>query len=131
MRRKTPAERFRTERNIMIISAALACVGAVFLAVTLFSAATAFVDFSDGAFTALSSIALCAGCFAASFTAAKKRRRHGLKTGLFCGAIIFGILLFGGLIFVRSFSAGGFFTKFLIIMICSAIGGIIGVNKQS
>ncbi len=130
MRRKTPAERIRTERNIMIISAALACVGAIFLAVTLFSAAASVVDFSDGAFNALSSIALCAGCFAASFTAAKKRRRHGLKTGLLCGAVIFGVLLLGGLIFVRSFSAGGFFTKLLIIMICSAIGGIIGVNRQ-
>lgn len=131
MRRKTPAERFRTERNIMIISAVLACVGAVFIAVTLFSAAASVIDFSDGAFTALSSIALCAGCFAASFTAAKKRRRQGLVTGLMCGAVIFGVLLLGGLIFVRSFSAGVFFTKLLIIMICSAIGGIIGVNKQS
>ena len=131
MRRKTPAERIRMERNIVIISAVLACVGAVFLAVTLFSAAASVVDFSDGAFNALSSIALCAGCFAASYTAAKRRRRDGLKTGLLCGAIIFGVLLLGGLIFVRSFSAGGFFTKLLIIMVCSAIGGIIGVNKQS
>lgn len=129
MRRKTPAERIRTERNIMIISAALACVGAIFLTVMLFSGIASLIDFSDGAFTALSSVSLCAGCFAASFTAAKRRRRNGLLTGLISGGIIFAALLLGGLIFVRSFSAGGFFSKLLIIMICSAIGGIIGVNK--
>lgn len=129
MRRKTTAERIRTERNIMIISAALACVGALFLAVTVFSAIASVIDFSDGTFHVLSGIALCAGCFAASYTAAKRRRRYGLKTGLLCGAVIFGVLLLGGILFVRSFSAGGFFTKLLIIMVCSAIGGIIGVNS--
>lgn len=129
MRRKTPAERFRTERNILIISAVLACIGAVFLAVTIFSAAASVIDFNDGAFMALSSIALCAGCFAASFTAARKRRRNGLITGLLCGAVIFGVLLLGGLIFVRSFTAGGFFSKLIIVMVCSSIGGIVGVNR--
>lgn len=130
MRRKTPAERIRAERIVLIASAALACVGATFLAVTIFSAAASVIDFSDGTFSVLSSIALCAGCFAASYTAAKRRHRHGLKTGLLCGAVIFVVLLFGGIIFVRSFSAGGFFTKLLIVMVCSAIGGIVGVNKQ-
>lgn len=129
MRRKTPAERIRAERIIMATGAAFACVGAVFLAVTAFSAIAAFIDVSDGAFKLMSSAALCGGCFAASYTAALRRRRDGIKTGLICGAVIFGVLLLGGLIFVRSFSVGGFFTKVLIIMVCSAIGGIFGVNS--
>ncbi|MCM1328717.1 MAG: TIGR04086 family membrane protein [Ruminococcus sp.] len=131
MRRKTTEERIKNERFMLISFAVLACVGAVFLAVTLFSALASLIDFSDGAFTALSSVALCAGCFAASFTAAKRRRRNGLLTGLICGGIIFAVLLLGGLIFVRSFTAGGFFSKMLIIVICSAIGGIMGVNRQT
>lgn len=129
MRRKTPYERMKTERLLMIVQSALACVGAVFIAALIFSAAASVIDFSDGTFTLASSLALCAGCFAAGFTAAKRRKKHGLATGLACGAVIFAVVFIGGLICVRSFSVGGFFTKLLIIFICSAIGGIIGVNS--
>lgn len=127
--RKTPAERLRKERITTVVQSVLACVGAVFLTLLAFSAIATVIDLSDSAFTAMSSIALCAGCFGASFVAAKKRRRNGLKTGLVCGAVIFGATLLGGIIFVRSFSVGGFFTKMLIILICSSLGGIIGVNS--
>lgn len=129
MRRKTPAERIRTERLMMIFCTALACVGAVFLAVTIFSAIATIVDLSDGMFTLMSSIALCAGCFAAGYTAAKRRKKQGLRVGLACGGVIFAVTLLLGIIFVRGFSAGGFFTKLLIILVCSAVGGIIGVNS--
>lgn len=129
MRRKTPAEKLRTEKTLMILLSALACVGAVFLVSLAFSAIASLIDLSDGAFLLMADAALCAGCFAAGFTAAKRRGRHGMKTGLMCGVIIFLAVLLGGLIFVRSFSAGGLFTKLLIILICSSIGGIFGVNS--
>ncbi|MGN0675489.1 MAG: TIGR04086 family membrane protein [Oscillospiraceae bacterium] len=129
MRRKTPAERLRTERLIMVLQAAFACIGAIFVTLLVFSAIASAVDLSDGAFSVMSSISLCAGCFAASYTAAKRRRKYGIKTGIACGIIIFLAALLCGIIFVKSFSAGGFFTKMLIILICSSIGGIIGVNS--
>lgn len=129
MRRKTPAERARTERLLLIVHTALACVGAVFLTTTFFSAIATVVDFSDSSFTIISSISLCAGCFSAGFTAAKRRRRNGLRVGLVCGAVIFAAALLGGIVFVRSFSAGGFFTKLLIILVCSVMGGVLGVNS--
>ena len=129
MRRKTPAEKLRTEKMLMILLSALACVGAVFLVSLAFSAIASVIDLSDGAFLLMADAALCAGCFAAGFTAAKRRGRHGMKTGLLCGMIIFAAAFLGGLIFVRSFSAGGVFTKLLIILICSSIGGIFGVNS--
>lgn len=129
MRRKTPAERLKTEKILTVIQVAFACVGAVFIASLVFSAIASMVDLSDGSFMLMSSLALCTGCFAASYTAAKKHRKNGLKIGLICGGIIFFAVLLGGIIFVRSFSAGGLFTKILIILICSSIGGIIGVNS--
>ncbi|MCH5349084.1 MAG: TIGR04086 family membrane protein [Oscillospiraceae bacterium] len=129
MRRKTSAERAKAEKLLLVLNAGLACVGAIFLMVTLFSAIATVVDLSDGVFTVMASAALCAGCFSAGFTAAKRRRRNGLKVGLACGAIIFVFTLLGGIIFVRGFSAGGFFTKLLMILACSAIGGIFGVNS--
>ncbi len=127
--RKTPAERLRKERITAIVYSILACVGAVCVTSLIFSWVATIIDLSDGAFTIMSSAALCAGCFGASFIAAKRRKKDGLKTGLMCGAIIFGVTLLLGIIFVRSFSVGGFFTKILIILICSSLGGIIGVNS--
>ena len=129
MRRKNTAERLRNQRIFLVLHTALAFLGAIFLICTVFSAVASVIDLSDGAFALMSSFALCAGCFAGGFTAAKRRGRHGIKSGLICGAVIFGAALLFGIIFVRNFSVGGFFTKLLIIMICSAIGGIFGVNS--
>lgn len=128
--RKTPEERLRREHIITVIYSTLACIGAVFVTSLLFSAIATVIDLDNSSFRLMSSIALCAGCFGASFAAAKKRRKDGLKTGLLCGAVIFGVTLLSGIIFVRSFSVGGFFTKVLIIMVCSSLGGIIGVNSR-
>ena len=129
MRRRNAAERIRNERIMLILHTVLACVGAVFLASLLFSAVAAIIDLSDRTFTLMSSFALCAGCFSAGFVYAGRRRKNGIKSGLACGAVIFAVVFLFGIIFVRSFSAGGFFTKLLIILICSAIGGIFGVNS--
>lgn len=129
MRRKTSAEKLRTEKLLMILFSALACTGAVFLVSLAFSGIASVIDLSDGTFLLMANAALCAGCFAAGYTAAKRRGRQGMKTGLTCGIIIFAAVFLGGLIFVRSFSAGGLFTKLLIILICSSIGGIFGVNS--
>ncbi len=127
--RKTPAERLRKERITAVLCSILTCIGAVFVTSLIFSAIATVIDTSEGTFTVMSSIALCAGCFGASFAAAKRRRRYGLKTGLLCGIIIFCTAFLGGIIFVRTFSVGGIFTKLLIILICSSLGGIIGVNS--
>ena len=128
--RKTPEERLHKERIMTVVYAMLACIGAIAVTMLLFSWIATVIDLENSVFRLMSSIALCAGCFGASYTAAKKRRKDGLKTGLLCGAVIFGLILLLGLIFVRNFSAGGFFTKILIIMICSSLGGIIGVNSR-
>lgn len=128
--RKTPEERLRKERILTVMHSILACVGAITVTLLFFSWVATIIDLENSAFRLMSSIALCAGCFGASFAAAKKRRKDGLKTGLMCGAVIFGVTLLCGIIFVRSFSVGGFFTKVLIIMVCSSLGGIIGVNSR-
>ncbi len=129
MRRKDPAKRMKEQRIIMIIHTVLAFVGAVFTASMIFSAVASVIDLNDGIFSVMSSFALCAGCFAGGFTAAKRRGKFGIRSGLVCGTVIFAAALIFGLIFVRSFSIGGIFTKLLIILACSAIGGIFGVNS--
>lgn len=110
--------------------AALACIGAVALLLFIFGAAAVKMDFSDGALSVMSGIALSAGCFTAAYIVSSRRRKKGLVTGLFCGAVVFAVIFLMSIIFVRSFSAGGFISKLLIILSCSGIGGIIGVNSK-
>lgn len=124
------AEQTAKRKNICtIILGLLACLGAVFLCLLVFSFIAANVGVSDGILGTMSGISLAAGCFAASYTVAKRRGKNGFLTGIACGGIVFLAVLICGMIFVRSFSAGGFFTKLLIILSCSGIGGIIGVNS--
>jgi putative membrane protein (TIGR04086 family) len=129
--RKSSAETARHERIMLFVTSILACIGAVFLCVTVFSAITAKFDLSDGVITFMSSVSLCAGCFAASYTASKRKHRNGLITGVICGGIIFFVVLFGGMIFVKGITAGGMFSKLVMIIACSAIGGIVGVNSRA
>ena len=100
MRRKTSAEKLRTEKLMMILFSALACTGAVFLVSLAFSGIAAVIDLSDGTFLLMANAALCAGCFAAGYTAAKRRGRQGMRTGLTCGIIIFAAVFIGGIILV-------------------------------
>lgn len=129
--RKSSVETAKHEQIMLFVTSILACVGAVFICVTIFSAITARFDLSDGLITLMSSISLCSGCFAASYTASKRKRRNGLVTGIVCGAVIFFAVFLGCIIFVKGITAGGMFSKLVMIIACSAIGGIIGVNSRA
>ena len=71
--RKTPAERLKTERILTVLQSAFAFIGAVFVTSLIFSAIATVVDLSGSTFMLMSSLALCAGCFSASYTAAKRQ----------------------------------------------------------
>lgn len=128
--RKSVEESRKRRLVLTAVSGILSCIGAMFLCVTIFSSVAAIVDLNAGGYTLMSGLALCAGCFAAAYTVAKKRRRRGLCTGLVCGGAVFAAVFIVGLIFVRSFSAGGFFFRLVSVMLCSAVGGVIGVNSR-
>ncbi len=115
---------------VTVIYGTLACLGAVFVCLVIFSAVMTSIEISGGTLSVMSGLALSAGCFAASYIVAKRRGRKGMLTGLICGGAVFLLVLLCGIIFVRSFSAGGFFAKLLMVLSCSGIGGIIGVNSR-
>ena len=128
--RRTAEEKAKRKMILTIINGVLSCLGALFLLLLLFALIAAKIDMSDRVLSVLSGIALGAGCFAASYTTAKCQRKKGLLTGVFCGGIIFLTVLLCALFFGGSFSPGGFFAKILLILSCSCIGGIIGVNSK-
>ena len=119
----------RHDRILLVLSGFLSCIGAISISALLFSLIAANLDLSDGVINVMSSISLCAGCLSGGYSVAKRRRKNGLLTGVICGIIIFFCVLLTGIVFVRVFTIMGFITKFIIIIACAAIGGVIGVNS--
>ena len=105
--------------------------GAVFVGVLfLFSLVLTKLDLSDGIVRAMSIVALCAGCYTVSFSAANRRRQRGLVTGIVCGLLVFALVFFVSVIVLKTLSGAGFITKLVMIVACSAAGGIAGVNSE-
>lgn len=113
------------------IRSAFSCLAVIFVCFAAFSFVASYINVPEGVMNILSSLALCGGCFAAAFSVSNRRRRRGLFTGAVCGAAMFLLILALGLIFVRRFTYGGFISKFAMIIACSAMGGIIGVNAKA
>lgn len=128
--RKSKQEIVRAERLASFFISLLAGVGALAVTAMIMSFFAALLDISDSGISALSGIALAAGCFACAFCAANRRRRHGLLFGFMCGIIVFLGVVIIGVLTVKVFTARGIFVKLLIILSASAIGGIKGVNTR-
>ncbi|MDR0991566.1 MAG: TIGR04086 family membrane protein [Ruminococcus sp.] len=128
--RTTDEERAKYENLRIVITAAFAFAAVVFVLSAVFAAITAALDVSDKTIALMGSFALCAGCFACAFVTAKQKHRGGLLCGAAVGAVIFLAVLFFGVIMGGAFTAGGFFSKVLIIFICSLMGGLVGVNTE-
>lgn len=126
--RRTAKSRQKAERLTLIVTSVLSGLGALSLTALLLSFFAVTFDLPESSLSALSGIALAAGCFACSYTAAKRKREGGLASGLVIGVIVFAAVMLAGLLTVRIFTAGGIFIKLVIILTASAIGGIRGVN---
>ena len=128
--RKNAEQKHKSEVIRTVVTAVLAGIGVLSICLFVFGEIAVQIDLPDGRMSVMAQISLAAGCFAAAFTVAKRRRRDGIISGLCCGAAVFAVIFLLGIIFAGSFSVGGFITKILVIGTCSAIGGIIGVNSK-
>lgn len=128
--RKNAEQRTKSDRIKAIVTSLLAFIGAVSLCLLIFGEIAVKIDLSDGIFSVMAQLSLCAGCFAAAYTVSKQKRRKGLIIGLYCGSIVFIGTFLLGIIFSKGFSAGGVIIKLLTVFSCSAIGGVLGVNSK-
>ena len=96
----------------------------------LFSLLISNVDASEELVAAMGCISLCAGSFTAGFVAAKRRRCKGLLIGLACGIAMYLVTFLIGLLLLQSFAAAGTFSKLIFMVLCSCIGGVVGVNTK-
>lgn len=119
-----------SDKQKSVIFSAAAAISAVLLFILLFSGIQLVMDVSDTAVKVMSGIALCAGCFAGAFAAANIRRKHGIGVGFVFGLVTLAAVFALGMLFIKSFSADGFFAKAVLIFCSAASGGIIGVNTK-
>ena len=128
--RRTRKQAMRLEKITSIAMSVLSGFGALAAAAVIMSFFAASADLPDSIISAMSGVALAAGCFACSYTAASRRREGGIAIGMICGIAVFVLVLLIGMLTVRVFSAGGVILKLIIILTASAIGGISGVNSK-
>jgi len=97
--------------------------------ITLFAFVLFFTEAGFEYAPVLGTVSIAAGSFAAAFYAAKKIGEKGFLSGIIVGAITFLIVTVISLIFDSGSVTVNTLFHFIIIMLSSIIGGIIGVNK--
>lgn len=122
--------RLQDSRFCCAVGAIAAGLLTIILFLSGFSVLVANLDATEEMISCMAAIALCAGSFTAGFKAARSRRRHGILTGLVCGIVIYFVVFFFGLVLMRSFSGAGTFLKLILVLLCSCIGGVCGVNTK-
>ena len=124
------ANNIKNSKMYHSISSLVVGVGATLLCLILFSIIMTKVDTPDGVTSVMSSIALCVGSYFSGFIISKKRRKNGLLTGILCGIVIFCLTFIISILFIKTALSMGVFSKLIMILICSSIGGVVGVNAK-
>lgn len=127
--RKILSGRLSIMTNTLLSS--LAGFVVVFLCVLLFAFIITKINAADKVISFMSGIALCAGAYAGGYISAKKRQKNGLFMGVLCGLFMFLIIIIIGSVFVKAVSGCSPSVKLVLTLVCSAIGGIVGVNSKS
>lgn len=106
-------------------------LGIVFSLISMLCFAAVLLLFNiDRAYAApFATISVAIGCFVASQHTAKKIGDKGYIIGLIIGIIVFVIITIISLFAGNSFSLNTLF-HFIIMVLSSIVGGIIGVNKN-
>ncbi len=107
-------------------------VGAVvcFLLLSLMATLVTFRDCPQGVVSVLATISFVGGGLAAGFLCAVLSREKGLLLGLLCGGCLFLMLLAASMLANGpGFGAEGV-SKLAAVLLASAIGGVVGVNKK-
>ena len=108
----------------------LAGLVAAMICISCFSVLMTKMDAPDLLISCMACLALCVGSFTTGYVAARQRRRHGFLIGLSCGLVMYCIIFLTGIVILRSFACAGTPMKLLLIILCSGIGGIVGVNSK-
>ena len=118
-----------TVRRAVCLKAVLIGTAVAFALLLLFAAGMTALETGFGTAALFATLSVAAGDFAAAFSLAKDSRKNGWLSGLIVGGVTFAVLtavalaLHGGGVTVTTVF------RFVILMLSSLIGGILGVGK--
>ena len=125
---KNKTEKTNKYKTIIVSTVIGAAVTLLFI--TIFAAIMYFLGLEKMYSTIFATAAVAFGCFAASFYASTRTREKGLLIGAVTGGVTFVLVLI--ISFIKDSGAVTLNTlfHFIIFMLSSLVGGVIGVNKS-
>lgn len=113
----------------VLIGAGIGAV-VILLFLILFSLILTIQDFGPSAVVPMSTACVGLGAFAAGFSASKINGKNGMATGTLSGAVLFVLFLLVSLIISGGAISLISFFRLIIMLLTSAIGGILGINLK-
>ncbi len=115
---------------IFIIKAFLILLFSTFAAMLIFAVAMYFLEGGYEFSPLFATISLGIGCLVTTFFASKKIGQKGFLVGLIIGGTVFFIITLAGLMASKEIFTLNTLFRFIILMLSSVIGGILGVNNK-
>lgn len=113
---------------IILIGTAVG-IAATLFAMLFFAAVIYFLNLDRAYSIPFSTLSLSLGSFAAAYYVSRRAEHRGYLIGAFVGLISFALVTVISLIINKSGLTLNTLFHFIIIVLASAIGGILGVNK--
>lgn len=114
----------------LFIGAVLAFLFTTVIFIAAFGAAIYFLDINLDYAPIFATVSVGLGGFVTARGIAKKLGKKGVVTGFLVGLIIFGFITFIALFVNKQGVTVNTFFHFVIIVLASMSGGILGVNKK-
>lgn len=124
------SEKQKTDYKIFAFTA-LIFLGVTVAALLVFATVMYLIEGGYEYSPLFATISAAIGSLVSSLFLARKKQKNGLLIGGAMGIIVFLLLLITALILGNFKPSINTFFRFIIIMLSSLIGGVIGVNKNS
>ena len=119
-------KRFLRPVIIGAVVGALCCT----LLLAVMAAIVASQDIPKAAVTPMAIVAAAAGAFFGGFAAARIAKEKGLLIGGTCGLLLFILVALAGFAFLKEIRGAYILVKLAVMLVLSALGGVIGVNLR-
>ena len=119
----------RTGKLVTYLIGALIGIAVTFAFLLIFSAAIILFGLDRAYSVPFATVSLALGSLAAAYYVSRKSEKKGYLIGTFIGLISFAAVTVISLIVNKSGLTLNTLFHFIIILLASAIGGILGVNK--
>lgn len=115
-------------KGLTVLKSVILGVVVTFLIMLILSLLMLWLDFGDTLSVPFATVSVAAGSLAAAFYAARKNGSKGYLIGLLVGIITFLLVTIISLVVSGGVLSSNTLFRFIIIVISSFIGGILGIN---